>query len=324
MVNEKLTSYAKKVVILTIFLAQTFSCEKKDQYNDADFFTGLLLYNLALDPVCSSFTPETAVTLSNNESNGVPDYYGDISATASVPPGKQCYYKFTPTSAGIYVFSAFGSGTGSFSSTSTSKGIYHLGLVGKTPTKIPSTTSFFDDENLFTNVPASYPSETTVVTDPQFYQSANSTRFIIADGTNCTSNCKIGLKIVKRERVASANISCSGTDSKSINTVRFDETGVSISSIGTPCYMLFVSPRSTIMQLTQTRTDSGVTTPTMTLSVSNAVTNTASTFTSATSTTSTTAATLNGLVTPAGSGRYIETRFSPTPTGFAYRITNSY
>ena len=321
--NIKLKSFTTKAVVLTVLLFQTLSCEKKKQYDDGDFFTGLFLYNLALDPICSSFTPETAVTISNNASNGYPEYYGNISISPSVPPGKQCYYKFTPTSSGLYDFSAFGTGSGS----SASKGIFHIGLVGKTPTSIPTTTSSFDTENLYTNVPANYSDTTAVVTEPQFYQSANTTRIIIADGTNCTSNCKIGLKIVKRGSdggSSTSNVSCSGTGLQGINTTRFDESGISFPSIFTPCYFLFVSPKSTTMQLTQTRTDSGGTTPTMTLSVSAAVTSSASTFTSASSTTSTTAATLNGLVTPAGSGRYIEAKFSPTPSGFTFKMTNSY
>jgi hypothetical protein len=325
--NIKLKSITTKVILLLLVLFQTLNCEKKKEDKNGEFFTGLFLYNLATDPVCSSFTPESAVAIAELTNLGYPDYYGDISVTASVPPGKQCYYKFTPSSGGLYDFSPFGTRTGS---SGTSKGIYHIGLVGKAPTKLPSTTSSFDSENLYTNVPADSSDSNAVVTKPQFYQSANSTRIIIADGTNCTSNCKIGLKITKSGGTttgSSPNLTCisfGSTTQRIINTARFDETGISFSATSTPCYMLFVSPKSTTMQLTQTRTDSGGTTPTMTLSVSAAVTSTASTFTSATSTTSTTAATLNGLVTPAGSGRYIETKFSPTPSGFTYRMTNSY
>lgn len=315
----KIKSFTTKTFILAVILLQSLGCEKKEANDDGEFLLNYLLFTSLSDSVCTSLTPSSAKDLTINSGG----YYGDISTAPSVPPGKQCYFKFTPTVSGLYQFDSFGVGS---TSSDISNGIYHIGLVGKTPTKIPSTTSSFDDENLFTNIPANFSDSTAVVTTAQFYQSANTTRIIIADGTKCTSNCKIGIKIapgVNGNSIASS-YTCGGAGSKAINKTRFDESGISFQATSTACYFLFVSPKASTMQLTQTRTDSGGTNPTMTLSVSAAVSSASSTFTSATFTTSTTAATLNGLITPAGSGRYIEAKYSPEPTGFTFRMTNSY
>ncbi|TGK87025.1 hypothetical protein EHQ24_05375 [Leptospira noumeaensis] len=250
-----------------------------------------------------------------DRSSGYYSSWNGINAPVSVPPGKKCYFKFIAPSSNSYAF-----GSDFLRNPSL---IYHIGLVNKSNTTQPSTSSSFDSENIFTNLPSS---DTT--NQYKFYQKSNASTLIVADGTNCTSNCPVYFTITKNTKTGD----CSSTRGSQIMAtspfvLRFDDTQVSIPSTGSffDCYYLFISPKDTVSQFTQTKTYLAGSAVSMVLSVSAPVTAVTTTFASAATNTDTTTATVNGLSTSAGQGRYVKATFSNTnDSQNSFNLSNSY
>ncbi len=310
--NHLLRSSLLGAFILSLAL---LSCKKEK--DDTEGIFAILWANSVLNPVCSSFTPETAQPFVERSASS----YGlnSSSYTVTVPQGKQCYFKFTPSTAGIYRLNSF------FGSTDN---IYvadiklHMGLINKLQTKIPSNSVDFDAENLAANLLTTRESITRLL---NFYQNANSSRILMLDGSNC-SECKIKLEITKSD--VFNTFGCTNNSFVPSGLIRFDESGLSLrfSNHTSPCYYLFVSPTNTTAQFTQTKTYTGLQNLSMVLSVSSPITAPTTTFTSAASNTNNSAATVSGITTQAGQGRYIKTDYSYTiyDSNFSHTLSNGY
>jgi hypothetical protein len=300
------------LILLSFFLA--IGCAKKEVNDPGEVLLSLFLYQNLTSPVCSSFTPESAPTLTSNSSGSFSNNPSS-SIAVSVPAGKQCYFKFVAPTSNTYIFEE--------SIYNDEKVVYHVGLVNKMQTKIPSSSSSFDSENIFTNLANRSPRSDF------FYLKANSYRIIMVDGSSCQSSCKITFLITKDTSYDGCTSIRGSQQIPSSAVIRFDESGVSIPtadrSSNSDCYYLFVSPGETVSQLTQTKTYTGGTSVSMVLSVSSPITSTASTFTSSAANTNATAATLSGLSTPTGQGRYVQGAYSnSSSTQYSFTLSNSY
>ncbi|WP_108974135.1 hypothetical protein [Leptospira ryugenii] len=302
--------------IFTVLFAIFSGCNQPEKNNNEDIALIAFLTPILLRPECSSFSPQSAPTITSNTSGSFqfipPNSSGTIAAR--VPAGKQCYFKFVAPTSDTYLINT----------RNEYNVLYHIGLANKNQTNLPAKSSSFDSENIFINLGSS-----TDFNDYVFYQKANSYRIILADATNCTSNCLITFGITKNTSRDACTSTRGSQQIPSSAVIRFDETGVSIPTLSSfstfDCYYLFVSPLETISQLNQTNTYTGGTSVSMVLSVSSPVTSTTTTFVSSATNTSATTATISNLTTSAGQGRYVKGAYSNSNANdFSFRLSNSY
>ncbi len=321
----KINPFLRFSFLTTLILSLAFLSCKKEKKDDSDGIMALLLANSIRNPVCSSFTPETAASF--QQTAALEYRLNNLSYAVTVPQGKQCYFKFTPSASGVY---GLRTRYGTYYGFPSSDAKIHLGLIKKNYTKVPASSISFDSENLAANLPASSGGTDWLnLTDlVQFYQNANSSRIVMADGSNCTSDCKIVLEIYQNDQYN--DYGCTSNAAMPSTWIRFDESAISLSFrshfSSSPCYYLFGSPVDTTAQFTQTKTYTGVQTLSMVLAISSPVTSPTTVFNSASSNTNNNAATVSGIATQAGQGRYIKTSYSYTiyDSAFSHTLTNSY
>lgn len=319
----KTLNHSITILISLIILSAIFSCQKKKDTAMIDLVQ-LMLMDSYFHPICGSDTPEKAETVPKSlyTQDGYAIGYG---TTPYVPAGKKCYYKFVPTTSGIYGF-----GPDISTNSSSSKVKYHIYGPNTTPDKLPSGNASFNDTFLYANLNKDSgwndSAASTGDNSAVFFQKANSVRYILVDGTECTSNCEyefgIGLTtLLNNQR------SCQSLNSVVTSSVRFDESDIKMEGAKyRGCHFFFISHKDTTSSFMVTRTSTN--TSTITLSVSDPVSAAVSKLSSLTYSgnflSGASTVTISGMVTKAGQGRYIVVDDTDLSQTTRYTLTNSF